>query len=107
MLNMLALCLFLVPKKTGSHCTRSIWRPNSNNSSSLFKSSVYLVNNVFIVADEFLEGNNRLPRVILSVDATAGDLIVFVSGYSQRVSTKKTKSQRFAQEIEYKMCHFF
>lgn len=62
------------------------WRLNSNNSSSLDQSSAYLVNNVFIVANEFLKGNNRLPRVILSVDASAGDLIVLVSGYSQWVS---------------------
>ncbi len=59
------------------------WRLNS---SSLYQSSVYLVNDVFIVADEFLKGNNRLPRVILSVDASAGDLTVLVSGYSQWVS---------------------
>lgn len=47
---------------------------------------MYLVNNVFIVANVFLKGNNRLPRVILGVDAGAGDLAVLVSGYSQWVS---------------------
>lgn len=47
---------------------------------------MYLVNNVFIVANVFLKGNNRLPRVILGVDASAGDLAVLVSGYSKWVS---------------------
>lgn len=78
---------FLVLMRTRLNCMWSIWNLRSN--SSLYQSSVYLVNYVFIVANEFLKGNNRLPRIILSVDATAGDLIVLVSGYSQRVSANK------------------
>lgn len=62
---------------------------------------MYLVNNVFIVANEFLKGNNRLPRVILSVDASAGGLIVLVSGYSQRVSAVN-KITKICSKIEWK-----
>lgn len=45
-------------------------------------SSVYLVHNILIVANEVLKRHDGFPGVILCVDAAAGDLIVLMSCYS-------------------------
>lgn len=83
---MLALCLLLSVHEDLFELHRVPLDLEVELTLQVSKRRVYLVNNVFIVSNEFLEGNNRLPRVVLSVDATASDLTVLVSGYSQRVS---------------------
>lgn len=65
--------MFVVIKSLMICC--EVWRLN-------ICSSVYLVDNILIVANEVLEGHDGFPGVILCVDAAAADLAVFVSGYS-------------------------
>lgn len=51
--------------------------------------ALYLVDNVFIVADVIFKGHNRIPGIILGVKAAAGGLAVFMTRHSQRVPAEK------------------
>lgn len=52
-------------------------------------SLLYLVDYVFIVADVVLKGYNRLPGVILGVNAAAGCFTIFMASHSQRISEER------------------
>lgn len=50
----------------------------------------YLIDNVFIVANVVLKRHDRFPGVILGVNAAAGGFTVFMTGYSEGISGKRT-----------------
>lgn len=52
----------------------------------------YLVDDVLIVTDEVLKGDDGLPGVPLGVEAAAGGFVVFVEAHGQRISATDVKS---------------
>lgn len=60
--------------------------------------ALYLVDDVFIVADVIFKGHNRIPGIILGVKAAAGGLIVFMTRHSYRVPAGK-------QDTSYWKCY--
>lgn len=57
---------------------------------------MYLVDDVFVVSNVVLKGNDRLPGVPLSKHAATGGLVVFMESHSQWITAEK--KQDFLQQ---------